>query len=353
MIEKIGTVLGVFTAPVGFKGFPRPEAEKLELKEGHGIEGDKFAGHDLNKTVLIVGRDAYDLAKEEGIDLNPGSFGENILLDFDPHKLRIGSVIQVGKAEIRIMERCTVCSHLSVFDPKLPELVKDRRGLYCKIINSGEVAPHANVHRIYTHQEILERDSESQKLYGCSLQFPDHFMRLKSLLFMKEFENDEALEGQLVKLEDSENPFDALDDFAEYPDFLLTGYLRTANGNITHMRGVAGEIELTFPASNSSFLQLVSERIRSFAEGSIYLCCAVDMLEISAEKSTLQQKLPEIEQEEPSESETAENAMMDEKEWSIYQRSFEDGEYSSAVCNMGIFVIFKEKQLAKILGFYP
>lgn len=349
MTEKLGIVLGVFTAPAGHKGFPRPASEKLTLQAGHGIIGDKFAGHDLNKTVLIVGQNSYDLAKEQGIALEPGSFGENILLDFDPHQFDIGTTFQIGESILEITERCTICSHLGVFGQKLPSIVKDCRGLYCKIIHDGVCAPYTDVWQIHSDEDVLLRDSESTKLYQCIQQFPNHFIRTKTILLMKEYDSEESLDAQIQTLEQAPNLLDALSDFAEYPDFLLTGYLRTAQGKITHMGGVAGEIELTFPASNGSFLQLITERIKRTFEGSLYLCCAIDMIESGPEESPLQRSM----QANSDSSEIPENVMMDENEWAIYLQSLEDGDYTPSMWNMGIFVIYKEKQLAQILGYYP
>lgn len=356
MEERLGHIRGLFSAGKDSKGVPRPKAELLELIEGHGIKGDKFAGEELDKTVLIVGENSYDLAKEHGIELEPGSFGENILFDFDPHELGIGSVIKMGDAKIQVTEKCTICSHLAVFGKELPKLVKSCRGLYCKIIESGNITKGTLAHVEYSPEDILKMNDQSLKLYNFSQQFPNHFTRLKTYLLMKEFQSEEELDAQIAKFEQAENLLDELDDFAEYPDFVHSGYLRTDNAKITHMGGVAAEIELTFPASNGSFLQILNEKIKAFTEGPLYLACAIDMVEISPEKSSLQQEFPErlqlkeILQPDP---EILASVMMDEDEWAIYNQSLEDGEYESAMWNMGIFVIRNEKQLADILGFFP
>jgi len=140
-MQKDGKVLNTFSAPEGQSGLPRPQASQLELKEGHGIIGDKFAGKDLDQTVMIVGRRAYALAKEAGIKLKPGSLGENLLLELDPHQLSVGTQLRIGTAVIELTEACTLCNHLSVFDRKLPKLVRHDRGVYCRIVSSGVVSP--------------------------------------------------------------------------------------------------------------------------------------------------------------------------------------------------------------------
>ncbi len=134
-----GKVLGVFSAGLDSKGLPRPVVEKLVLKEGYGIENDKFAGDKLYKAVMVIGKISYDMAKDEGIKLQGGSYGENILLDLDPHELNIGDRLQIDDAIIELTQKCSICDHLAVFGEKLPKLIKKYRGLYCKIIKSGTI----------------------------------------------------------------------------------------------------------------------------------------------------------------------------------------------------------------------
>ena len=134
-----GNVLGTFSAPDGQSGLPRPKADHLDLRNGYGIIGDKFAGKALDQSVMIVGKRAYDMAREVGIDLLPGSLGENLILDLNPHQLPVGTQLQIGSAVIELTEACTLCNHLSVFDRKLPKLVRHDRGLYCRIVVSGSI----------------------------------------------------------------------------------------------------------------------------------------------------------------------------------------------------------------------
>jgi len=146
--KKLGVVLETFSAIKGSSGLPRPVVERLVLKENHGIENDKFAGDELHKTVMIIGLKSYKMAKEKEIVLEFGSYGENVLFDFDPHLLDIGDKLQVGDSIIEITEKCTLCNHLSVFSPKLPKLIKNHRGLYCKIIKSGIITKNSTVSKV-------------------------------------------------------------------------------------------------------------------------------------------------------------------------------------------------------------
>ena len=146
--KQLGIVKEICSADSGSSGLPRPIVEKLVLIEGYGIEQDKFAGGALDKTVMIIGARSYDMAKEQGMDLKPGSFGENILFDFDPHELEVTNLLKVGDTIIEITQKCTLCNHLSVFGAKLPKLIKNHRGLYCKIIKGGVITKDLTVSKI-------------------------------------------------------------------------------------------------------------------------------------------------------------------------------------------------------------
>jgi len=144
----IGKVIDTFSAKKGQSGLPRPRVNSLNLIEGFGIEEDKFAAKDLQKTVMIVGEYSYKIASKEDINIEAGSLGENILFDFNPHDYSLGTKFKIGQAIIQITENCTICNHLSVFGKKLPLIVKDCRGIYCTILKSGVIKKDDNIELI-------------------------------------------------------------------------------------------------------------------------------------------------------------------------------------------------------------
>ena len=136
-MKELGKILKTFSATKETSGLPRPIVSELNLIENHGIQNDKFAGKKLDQTVMIVGVESYEIAKQNNIDLEIGCLGENILLDFDPHDFEVGKQLFIEETILEITQICTVCSHLSLFDNNLPTLLKGHRGLYCRIIKSG------------------------------------------------------------------------------------------------------------------------------------------------------------------------------------------------------------------------
>lgn len=144
-MNDIGKVIATFSAKKGQSGLPRPKVDNLNLIYGFGIEFDKFAGTDEEKAVMVVGKYAYDLALENNINLELGSLGENILLDFNPHDYSMGTIFQIGQTVIEVTQCCTICNHLAVFDDDLPVIVQDCRGLYCKILEGGNISNKSTV----------------------------------------------------------------------------------------------------------------------------------------------------------------------------------------------------------------
>ncbi len=140
-----GHIKGIFSANIHSRGLPRPAVDSLHMLKDFGIENDRFAGSNVDRSVMIVGMRAYDIAKKHGIELVHGSLGENILLDFDPHDYIDGTIFKIGDAHIQITEACSLCNHLSVFDKRLPSLVLNHRGLYCKVIKGGRVTDNSIV----------------------------------------------------------------------------------------------------------------------------------------------------------------------------------------------------------------
>ncbi|RBQ27669.1 MULTISPECIES: MOSC domain-containing protein [Arcobacteraceae] len=146
---EIGKVLEIFSAKKdSMSSLPRPKVEKLNLIKDYGIELDKFALKNLDQTVMIVGLKSYQIAKNYGINLEFGSLGENILLDFDPHDFEVGIKLQIEEGILEITQICTVCNHLSIFDENLPKLLKGHRGVYCRILESGLVLKDTKVNLI-------------------------------------------------------------------------------------------------------------------------------------------------------------------------------------------------------------
>ena len=142
----LDNALNLYIAPIGTSGI-RESRNTIELKENFGVIDDKFAGNPkkIDRSVMIVGTAPYTMAKEAEIELPEVALGENILLNFDPHALEIGSQLAIGEAILEITSACTLCSHLTQYHKDLPKLILKHRGIYCKIIKSGIISKNDSV----------------------------------------------------------------------------------------------------------------------------------------------------------------------------------------------------------------
>lgn len=134
MNQNVGKVIGLFISQEGLEH--RVEKNQLELNED-GILEDKFYGKNLNRSVLLTTVESYQLASAHGIEMPYGSLGENLLVDFNPYTLPIGTKIQIGSVIVEITQNCTICNHLSKIDKALPKLLEADRGIFVKVMKPG------------------------------------------------------------------------------------------------------------------------------------------------------------------------------------------------------------------------
>lgn len=112
--------------------------ENLQLDE-MGVLEDKFYAKNANRLILIASSAAYVLAKSSGVELEYGSLGENILIDKNINHLTVGNQFKIGEVVLEITQNCTLCNGLSSLDPKLPEILKNDRGIFAKAVTNGIV----------------------------------------------------------------------------------------------------------------------------------------------------------------------------------------------------------------------
>ena len=134
--EKVGQVLNLFVSHSGVS--QRIEKDVLSFNT-LGVVEDKFYNKNIERSVLISSMDSYNLIKNYGLEMPLGYLGENILLDYNPYALEVGRVLRIGNTLLEITQHCTICNHLAVIDVKIPTLLKNDRGIFAKVIQSGDI----------------------------------------------------------------------------------------------------------------------------------------------------------------------------------------------------------------------
>jgi len=125
------------------------EKNCIELDE-KGIILDKHYHKDIERAILITSIASYELLKSHNIHIPYGTLGENLLIDFNPYHLPMGTKLQVGEVLLEITQNCTLCKHLAVHDRRIPKLLKHDRGIFAKTIKNGEISVGNNIY-LETH----------------------------------------------------------------------------------------------------------------------------------------------------------------------------------------------------------
>ncbi len=139
-LNSIGKVLELFYST----NDGRMNPDKLTLDE-KGVIEDKYYNKNIQRSVLIATKESYDLAQSYGINAPYSALGENLLIDYNPYHLKPGQKIQIGEAILEISQNCTLCNSLAKVDARLPELLKDDRGIFAKVISGGHIVKNDNI----------------------------------------------------------------------------------------------------------------------------------------------------------------------------------------------------------------
>jgi MOSC domain-containing protein YiiM len=134
--KRVGEVLKLFISKSGVS--ERIEKDQITLDE-LGVVEDKFYHKNIQRSVLIASIESYNLIKNYNLEMPFGYLGENILLDYNPYALEVGTKLKIGTASLEITQHCTICNHLAVIDVKIPTLLKNDRGIFAKVICEGEI----------------------------------------------------------------------------------------------------------------------------------------------------------------------------------------------------------------------
>lgn len=134
--DSVGQVLDLFISKKG----KRERLNRAEIYlDCDGIIGDKFYAKDFKRSILLTTIDSYALAQEHQIEMEHGTLGENILIDYNPYHLSMGARVKIGTATLEVTQNCTICNHLSSIDKRLPKLLRDDRGIFVKVVKEGSV----------------------------------------------------------------------------------------------------------------------------------------------------------------------------------------------------------------------
>jgi MOSC domain-containing protein YiiM len=135
-MNQVGKVLSLYLSE---KGISHPNEQNEIQVDIKGIINDKHYNKDIERSILVTSTKSYELVKSHMIEIPYGILGENLLIDFNPYNLPIGSQLKIGNTILEISQKCTLCNHLSRINKQLPTLLKNDRGIFGKVIQAGSI----------------------------------------------------------------------------------------------------------------------------------------------------------------------------------------------------------------------
>ena len=144
-MEESGKVVGVCMSQRRID--PKKNVGKGILIKGLGLAGDSHAGCEKEVSLLAI-ESIQKLCQETGISAGPGCFAENITTEgMDLTSLPIGSKLQVGGAKLKVIQIGKDPSQAHTYNYQGYSILP-KEGVFCKVIESGEVKIGDSIRRI-------------------------------------------------------------------------------------------------------------------------------------------------------------------------------------------------------------
>ncbi len=133
-----GTLVQLNVSPGGMPKLAVPWAVVTRA----GVAGDRQRNLKVHggpdRAVCLYSVELYDALREEGIDLQWGSIGENFTAHgLDLNNLSISAQLRVGQTVIEITKVRVPCRNLHQWDPRLMQIIRGRSGWMAKVIQEG------------------------------------------------------------------------------------------------------------------------------------------------------------------------------------------------------------------------
>jgi MOSC domain-containing protein YiiM len=127
----MASVYHLFRAPK--KRLPMEQMEEVQTVSDYGFAGCTHARAGSKRQVLLVDKETLD-----AMDLQPGILRENITTNgLNVNSLAMGQQLRVGETRLEVSEVCTPCNQMEKIRPRLRRELWGRRGMLCRVIESG------------------------------------------------------------------------------------------------------------------------------------------------------------------------------------------------------------------------
>lgn len=121
------------------RAVPKKNISSGFLKAGYGLVEDAHAGRGEKEISILLLQHLDPVAKHLGMNPEPGSFAENLLVcGLDEKKISLGSVLKVSEAVVEVESIGKDPSQKHTYSFKGFSLLAGK-GLFCRVTQSGWV----------------------------------------------------------------------------------------------------------------------------------------------------------------------------------------------------------------------
>ena len=121
------------------KGEAKRPVDGINLRVGHGIEGDAHAG-DWHRQVSLLAEEEIEGMREKLPTLGPGDFAENITTrGIDLPSLPVGTNLVIGTVELEVTQIGKACHKGCAIMEQVGECVMPEKGIFAEVTKGGGI----------------------------------------------------------------------------------------------------------------------------------------------------------------------------------------------------------------------
>ena len=123
------------------KGIKKEPVAEVLIKEDYGVIGDAHADCLTHRQVSLLAIESIDKMRNQGLDLKPGDFAENITTrGIDLVSLPVGTRITVGDDVILEMTQIgKECHTACAIRRQVGDCIMPKEGIFTRVIRGGHV----------------------------------------------------------------------------------------------------------------------------------------------------------------------------------------------------------------------
>ena len=160
----VGTVLSVNTSPK--KGTRKTPVESgvIELAGDFGVKDDAHAGN-WHRQVSFLAQESIQVARDHGLDVGFGDFGENITTEgINMKGMPLGTILKVGTATVEISQIGKVCHTRCAIYYLAGDCIFPREGVFGWVVEPGEVRTGDQVRVVRLGEGEVHRERSDKPL---------------------------------------------------------------------------------------------------------------------------------------------------------------------------------------------